>query len=260
MSTVLAARGLSTGYAGQPVVHDLDLEVNEGEVVCLLGPNGAGKTTTMLAMSGELPALAGEVEFDGKVTKAPLHRRARAGLGYVTEERSVFKGMTTRDNLRVGGVDVGEAVALFPELADRLNVKGGLLSGGEQQMLTLARALARKPRLLLADELSLGLAPLVVDRLLKAVRAAADESGTGILMVEQHAHKALRYADRAIVMRRGRVALDVSGEEARKRIGDVEQAYLTSASGDIERGEAELKGRGEGEPPPSPHDSNSEGA
>ncbi len=249
MSTVLAARGLSTGYAGQPVVHELDLEVNEGEVVCLLGPNGAGKTTTMLAMSGELPALAGEVEFDGKVTKAPLHRRARAGLGYVTEERSVFKGMTTRDNLRVGGVDVGEAVALFPELADRLNVKGGLLSGGEQQMLTLARALARKPRLLLADELSLGLAPLVVDRLLKAVRAAADESGTGILMVEQHAHKALRYADRAIVMRRGRVALDLSGEEARKRIGDVEQAYLTSASGDIERGEAELKGRGEGEPP-----------
>ena len=243
MSAVLAARDLSTGYAGQPVVHELNFEVGEGQVVCLLGPNGAGKTTTMLAMSGELPPLSGEVEFDGKPTKAPLHRRARAGLSYVTEERSVFKGMSTRDNLKVARVDVGEAVGLFPELADRLNVRGGLLSGGEQQMLTLARALARKPRILLADELSLGLAPLVVDRLLRAVRAAADERGTGVLMVEQHAHKALRYADRAIVMRRGRIVLDLSGEEARKRIGDVERAYLTSAGGDVERGEAELEQR-----------------
>ena len=250
MSAVLAARGLSTGYAGQPVVHELDFEVNEGEVVCLLGPNGAGKTTTMLAMSGELPPIAGEVEFDGQVTKAPLHRRARAGLSYVTEERSVFKGMTTRDNLKVARVDPSEAVELFPELADRMNVRGGLLSGGEQQMLTLARALARKPRILLADELSLGLAPLVVDRLLRAVRAAADERGTGVLMVEQHAHKALKYSDRAIVMRRGRVVLDLTGEEARKRIGDVERAYLTSAGGDVERGEAELEELGaEGEAP-----------
>ena len=247
MSTVLAARALSTGYAGQPVVHDLNFEVDEGQVVCLLGPNGAGKTTTMLAMSGELPPLSGEVEFDGKVTKAPLHKRAKAGLSYVTEERSVFKGMTTRDNLKVGAVDVGEAVGLFPELADRLNVRGGLLSGGEQQMLTLARALVRKPRILLADELSLGLAPLVVDRLLRAVRSAADERGTGVLMVEQHAHKALRYADRAIVMRRGRVVLDLSGEEARKRIDDVERAYLTS----MERGEAELEERGAGKEAPS---------
>ena len=118
-----------------------------------------------------------------------------------------------------------------------MSVRGGLLSGGEQQMLTLARALARKPRLLLADELSLGLAPLVVDRLLQAVRQAADEQGTAVLMVEQHAHKALQYADRAIVMRRGRVELAVSGEEARQRIGEVEQAYL-----DLER----LRRRGRG--------------
>jgi len=229
MSAVIETRAMCTGYAGQPVVHDLDLEVNSGEVVCLLGPNGAGKTTTMLALAGELPLISGEVLIDGSPTKAPLHRRAKAGMSYVTEERSVFKGMSCRDNLRVANLDPAEAVKLFPELESRMNVRGGLLSGGEQQMLTLARALGRAPRLLLADELSLGLAPMVVDRLLQAVRAAAKERGCAVLIVEQHAHKALQYADRAIVMRRGRVQLSLSGEEARKRIDEVEQAYLTGA-------------------------------
>jgi branched-chain amino acid transport system ATP-binding protein len=230
MAPVIAAREMSTGYAGQAVVHDLSFDVQPGEIVCLLGPNGAGKTTTMLALSGELPLLAGEVEVDGSITKAPLHRRARRGMSYVTEERSVFKGMSLRDNLRVGGVEPAEATALFPELGKRMSVRGGLLSGGEQQMLTLARALGRKPRILLADELSLGLAPLVVDRLLQAVRRAADEQGTGVVMVEQHAHKALKYADRAIVLRRGHVELDLPGDEARRRIDEVERAYLTGAT------------------------------
>jgi branched-chain amino acid transport system ATP-binding protein len=229
VTAVIATRAMCTGYAGQPVVHDLDLEVNSGEVVVLLGPNGAGKTTTMLALAGELPVISGEVLFDGQVTKAPLYRRAQAGMSYVTEERSVFKALSTRDNLRVAGIEPSDACKLFPELEKRMSVRGGLLSGGEQQMLTLARALSRKPRLLLADELSLGLAPLVVDRLLQAVRSAAKDAGCAALIVEQHAHKALQYADRAIVMRRGRVQLDLSGEEARQRIGDVEQAYLTSA-------------------------------
>jgi branched-chain amino acid transport system ATP-binding protein len=185
----------------------------------------------MLALAGELPLISGEVLLDGARTTAPLHRRAKAGISYVTEERSVFKGLSTRDNLRVAGLDPATAVELFPELESRMSVRGGLLSGGEQQMLTLARALGRSPRLLLADELSLGLAPLVVDRLLQAVRAAAKERGTAVLMVEQHAHKALQYADRAIVMRRGRVQLSLSGEEARRRIAEVEQAYLTGAGG-----------------------------
>jgi branched-chain amino acid transport system ATP-binding protein len=241
MEPVISVRGMCTGYAGQPVVHDLSFEVNPGEVLCLLGPNGAGKTTTMLALAGELPLIDGEVEFAGVGPKAPLYKRARNGMSYVTEERSVFKALSLRDNLRIGDVDVEEAVALFPELGKRMSVRGGLLSGGEQQMLTLARALGRKPRLLLADELSLGLAPLVVDRLLQAVRKAADEQQTAVVMVEQHAHKALNYTDHAIVMRRGRVSLDVSGEQARSRIGEVEQAYLTSAGGSVAAGDAKLR-------------------
>ncbi|HEX2392817.1 MAG TPA: ATP-binding cassette domain-containing protein [Solirubrobacterales bacterium] len=234
---VISVEAMSTGYAGQPVVHDLSFDVRPGEVFCLLGPNGAGKTTTMLALAGELPLLGGEVRFAGIKPKAPLYKRARNGMSYVTEERSVFKGLSLRDNLRIGGVDVEEAVALFPELGRRMSVRGGLLSGGEQQMLTLARALGRRPKLLLADELSLGLAPLVVDRLLQAVRRAADEQGTAVVMVEQHAHKALHYTDHAIVMRRGIVALDLSGPEARQRIGEVEQAYLTGTGGKADRGE-----------------------
>jgi branched-chain amino acid transport system ATP-binding protein len=150
----------------------------------------------------------------------------------VTEERSVFKGMSARDNLRCGGVTAADAVALFPELEKRLSVRGGLLSGGEQQMLTLARALCREPRLLLADELSLGLAPLVVDRLLRAVRDAADSRGAGVLIGEQHARKALKYADRALVMTRGRVVMELPATEARAQIDDIESHYLTGASGD----------------------------
>ena len=227
---MLQAKGLTTGYGPLAVVHELDLEVRAGEVVTLLGPNGAGKTTTLLALSGELPLHSGTVSLDGAVTTAPLYKRARRGLTFVTEERSVFKGLSTRDNLRVGGVEVGDALALFPELERRLEVRGGLLSGGEQQMLTLARALARKPRVLLADELSMGLAPIVVKRLLEAVRAAADTQGTAVLLVEQHVRKALVYADRAYVMRRGRIELAGTAAEMRSRIGEIEEQYLSGGS------------------------------
>ena len=184
MTELLVAKDISAGYHGHPIVHDLNLTVNAGEVTVLLGPNGAGKTTTLLTLSGDLPQLGGEVWLDGKVTKAPLHRRAHAGLSFVTEERSVFMRLSVAENLRVGRTDVDRALELFPELRPLLRRRAGLLSGGEQQMLSLARALSRRPKILLIDELSLGLAPLVVVRLLDAVQRAAHDEGVGVLLVE----------------------------------------------------------------------------
>jgi len=229
-TTVLKATDLSVGYVGQPVVRGVSFSVRAGEVVCILGPNGAGKTTTLLGLTGVLPIMGGSVDMLGSTAALPLHRRARMGLSFVTEERSVIKSLSTRDNIRCAGLEPGDVLAFFPELEPRLATRGGLLSGGEQQMLTLGRALARKPRLLIADELSLGLAPLIVDRLLRAVRSAADERGAGVLMVEQHARKALAFADRAVVMQRGHVVLDLSGDEARARIQEIEDSYLTTST------------------------------
>ncbi len=231
---LLEARGLSAGYHKHPVVEGIDLEVRAGEVVALLGPNGAGKTTTLLALTGELPPLSGDVLFRGERTTSPLHRRARNGLAFVPEERSVFPQLTAGENLKIGRGDDDIALGLFPELKPLLKRRGGLLSGGEQQMLTLARALSRQPVLLLADELSLGLAPLVVQRLLKAVRAAADENGVGVLLVEQHVKQALRVADRVLVMRGGRVVLAGTVAEVE---GQLEEAYLSG--GDDSAGKPE---------------------
>ena len=162
MTALIEARQISAGYGGVEIVHDLSLEVQAGEVVALLGANGAGKTTTLLTLAGELAPLGGEVLMDGERTTAPLHRRARKGLAFVTEERSIFPKLTTRQNLAVARADVEQATALFPELVPLMSRRSSLLSGGEAQMLTLSRALARAPSLLLADELSLGLAPKTV--------------------------------------------------------------------------------------------------
>jgi len=226
---LVEARGLSVGFGSQPVVRGIDLRVGAGEVVLLLGPNGAGKTTTLLCLAGEYRPMGGEVSVLGVEPRTPLHRRARQGLAFVTEERSIFRSLSTADNLRAGDVSIEAALELFPELEKRLSVRAGLLSGGEQQMLTLARALSRKPRLLLADELSLGLGPLVVKRLLDAVARVAKESGMGVLLVEQHVRKALRYADRGYVMRQGEIVLEGSANRLHERIGEVEDSYLAGA-------------------------------
>jgi branched-chain amino acid transport system ATP-binding protein len=209
------------------VVLDVDLQVEPGEVVALLGPNGAGKTTTLLTLAGELPPIAGEVLLQGTGTKAPMFRRAQRGMGFVTEERSVFMRLTAAENLRVAGVTPADAIELFPELTPLMKRTAGLLSGGEQQMLTLARALARKPALLLADELSLGLAPLLVKRLLDTVRRAATEQSTGVLLVEQHVRQALGIADRVYVMQRGHIVISGTVDEVRGRIDEVEATYLS---------------------------------
>ena len=224
--SLLEARGFVAGYGAIVVVRDVDLHVQPGEVVVMLGPNGAGKTTTLLSLAGVLPVLGGTVVFDGAPTTAPLHRRARRGLGVVTEERCIFKQLTVAESLWLANGDTAFALRMFPELEPRMGVKAGLLSGGEQQMLALAGALCRRPKLLLADELSLGLAPQVIDRLLEAVRAAADE-GVGVLLVEQHVRKALKYADRAYVMNRGRIAFEgAAGELKEELLSQIESSYL----------------------------------
>jgi branched-chain amino acid transport system ATP-binding protein len=222
--------GLSAGYGSMAVVRDLDLQVGAGEVVALLGANGAGKTTTLLTLAGELPPLAGEVRLRGRVTTAPMHARCRGGVSFLTEERSVIMSLTALENLRLANVSPAAATELFPELRPLLKRTAGLLSGGEQQMLSLARALGRGPDVLLADELSLGLAPMVVERLLASVRQAASERGVGVLLVEQHVRQALRFADRVYVMERGRVTLSGPVAEVQAQIEEIEAAYLSTAA------------------------------
>ncbi len=227
---LLETRLLKAGYLGREVVQAINIHVERGEVVCLLGPNGAGKTTTLLTVAGELEPVDGIVLFSNVPTFTPMYQRVRHGIGLVTEDRLVFTKMSARDNLRIGGGDVDRALELFPELEPRLSVRGGMLSGGEQQMLALARALSRDPDLLLADELSLGLAPKIVDRLLGAVRTAADVHGTGALIVEQHARKALKYSDRMYLMARGKILLELPSAEALERLDEIEDAYLAGTS------------------------------
>ena len=222
---------LGAGYDRQPVLHDVSLTVDAGEIVLLAGPNGAGKSTTLLCIAGELDPAGGTVTLGGTVQTGPLSVRARQGLALVTEERSVFMDLTVAQNLRLGRGDPVAAYKVFPELRTLAGRRAGLLSGGEQQMLTVARALAAEPKVLLVDELSLGLAPLVVERLLDALVVAA-RSGTAVLMVEQQARRALRVADRVYVLNRGSVVLQESAAVLRANPERLDRSYLGAVGRD----------------------------
>jgi branched-chain amino acid transport system ATP-binding protein len=214
----IEARGLTAGYGRVSVLRHVDLEVRPGEVVALLGPNGAGKTTLLRTLAGYRRPTGGDVFLFGtRCSRVPVYKRCRQGVSFMGEERHVFPGLTVRQSLRLVRA-AGDREALFPSLDRRAGHRGALLSGGEQQMLALTLALARDPRLLLIDELSLGLAPLVRERLLDTVRTTADR-GVGVLVVEQNARAVLSRADRTYVMRRGEI---VDEGPARKWLADLD--------------------------------------
>jgi branched-chain amino acid transport system ATP-binding protein len=226
---VLQTRALTAGYGELAAVRSVCVHVCPGEIVALFGPNGAGKTTLLKACVGILPAMGGEVQWHGRRQDVPLHRLARTGVAYVPEGRSVTTGLSVRDNLRLGRGGVEAATAVFGELEGLLDRPAGLLSGGEQQMLVLGRALACRPRVLLVDELSLGLAPLVVERLLGALRHAADTDGLGVLLVEQQAREALAVADRWYLLRDGSLAREGDRTDG---MDVLQTAYLASLTED----------------------------
>ncbi|MGW1089164.1 ABC transporter ATP-binding protein [Streptomyces sp. NPDC002596] len=227
-TAVLRIADISAGYGNIKVLHGVSVSVGAGEIVSLLGPNGAGKTTALLACSGLVKVSGGDITLDDEsLLKHSAHVIARKRLAHIPEDRSLFPSLTIDEHLRLcarpGGLDVLE---LFPELKKRRNKKAGVLSGGEQQMLALGRALATNPRVLLVDEMSMGLAPVVVERLFAALQDIASGGGLGVLMVEQHVHLALKYAQRGYVLSGGRVRTQGSAQELEDRWSEIESSYL----------------------------------
>ena len=229
-TAALEIEALSAGYGGAPVIRDVSLTAAPGEVVALMGANGAGKTTTLRAISGLVRPVAGTIRLDGRdLAGMSATARVRAGIVHVRQDRGIFFGLTVAEHFRLDGHgEAGHeaAFAHFPALRDLRTRRAGLLSGGEQQMLAIARALVRRPRLLLLDELSLGLAPIIVERLLPVVRTAADEHGTAVLLVEQHVHLALEIADRGYVLSHGELVLADSAERLRSDSSLLAASYL----------------------------------
>ncbi|ASN20139.1 ABC transporter ATP-binding protein [Arthrobacter sp. YN] len=209
---LLELNGVAAGYNNRAIVSGVDLAINPGEIVALFGANGAGKTTTLLTVAGALRPISGSIKLFGEPHPGSLYKAARAGLAVLTDDKTIFAGLTTKENLLLGKGTVEAALTFFPELADHLHIQAGLLSGGQQQMLALARILASRPRLILADELSLGLAPKIVQRLLNALRQAAND-GAAVLLVEQHVNAALSKVDRVCVLAQGSLALEAPAHE-----------------------------------------------
>ncbi|MBN9235175.1 MULTISPECIES: ABC transporter ATP-binding protein [Phyllobacteriaceae] len=225
----LVISSLSISRAELPVVTGLDARVESGSISVVLGANGAGKTTLLEGLSGVIPVSGGVVSIDGReIQKARPGQRSREGLAHVEQGRTIFSQLTTEENLRVAlrdGSGLSEAYALFPELLQRRSVRAGLLSGGEQQMLVIARALLTRPKVLMIDEMSAGLAPVIVSRLMAAVRRLAD-TGLAVLLVEQFAALALSIGDRAYVMRRGRVVYDGDCPSLLRAPDELHRLYL----------------------------------
>ncbi|GAA4548705.1 ABC transporter ATP-binding protein [Pseudonocardia xishanensis] len=227
MNEVLEVQGLEAGYEGRAVVHGIDLSVGRGEIVALLGANGAGKSTTLRTVSGLLRPLGGHVRLDGvDLTGRPAHRVASAGLVLVPEGRALARGLTVEENLRLVAFPSWDPLTLFPELGELRRRRVGLLSGGEQQMLAVARALTMSPKVLLVDELSFGLSPKVVARLLTALRELATKTGLGVLLVEQHVQQVLEVADRGCVLRQGALVADRPAADLLADRSVLEAGYL----------------------------------
>jgi branched-chain amino acid transport system ATP-binding protein len=230
----LKVDGLHVSYGKIAAIKGVSIDVGEGEIVALIGPNGAGKSTLLKTIAGLLRCARGSILFDGRpIANLPAAEVTRQGLALVLEGRSTLRQMTVRENLILGGyvrsdhaaiaADIDRMLDRFPILRERLNQRAGTLSGGEQQMLVIARALISRPRLLMLDEPSLGLAPLVVAQIFKIIRELNDDDGITILLVEQNANQALQLADRAYVLEMGKVVLE--GAELARDVR-VREAYL----------------------------------
>jgi len=232
---MLEVRGVATFYGAIQALHGVDLDVGKGEVVTLIGANGAGKSTLLMTICGSPKARSGSIKLEGEeISGLPTHEIVRRGVAQVPEGRRIFPRMTVYENLQMGAIitdpahfqsDVDRVFAMFPRLAERREQRGGTLSGGEQQMLAIGRALMSRPRLLLLDEPSLGLAPLIVRQIFDAIARIAREEGVTIFLVEQNAFHALRLADRGYVLVNGRVRLSGTGKELLAN-QEVRAAYL----------------------------------
>ena len=232
---LLAIRGVKAFYGRVMALKGVDLEVKEGEIVTLIGANGAGKSTLMMTVCGNPRAREGTINFAGHdITRLPTHEIARLRLAQAPEGRRIFPRMTVLENLQMGAStaepsefnrDLDRVMSLFPRLQQRIGQRGGTLSGGEQQMLAIARALMAQPRLLLLDEPSLGLAPLIVRQIFDAIKTLNAESGLTVFLVEQNAYHALKLAHRAYVMVNGYITLTGTGQELLER-SEIKSAYL----------------------------------
>ncbi len=245
MNPLLSVRGVKTFYGRVMALKGVDLDVNDGEIVTLIGANGAGKSTLMMTICGNPRAREGSIRFaDRDITALPTHEIAKLRIAQAPEGRRIFPRMTVLENLQMGATtaapatfdhDIERVVTLFPHLKQRLAQRGGTLSGGEQQMLAIARALMSRPRLLLLDEPSLGLAPLIVRQIFDAIKALNRDEGLTVFLVEQNAFHALRLAHRGYVMVNGLITLSGSGRELLER-PEIKSAYLEGGRQDAERG------------------------